>query len=333
MKRLVRLNYCCRLLILKNSYSRLKSKEYNTACIYLSMYKIIWICLILSGSAVFAQQVADSTFHYPIEQPAYKKGTGTMITIDEAHHNFHTMNGRYAPFARFLAEDGYQVEAGTRLFTESYLKNKKILVIANATDTTEWRLPTRTVFTEDEVSALKNWVNQGGSLFLIADHMPFPGNAENIAAAFGFGFYNGFALLNGGLDKFSRKAGNLHDHIITNGKLPSDKIDSIVGFTGQAFMAPAGAEVISSFKSDYRVYFPEIAWQINDSTANIPALGLAHSASLVYGKGRIVVVGEAAMFTAQLAGPQQQKVGMNHRLAVQNPRFLLNIIHWLDKKL
>lgn len=282
---------------------------------------------------MFAQQIADSTFQYPIPQPMYKSGTGTVITIDEAHHNFHTMTGRYAPFAKFLSADGYQVERGMQTFTTTYLKHKKILVIANASDTTEWRLPTRPVFTNDEVKALTDWVSQGGSLFIIADHMPFPGNAENMAAAFGFGFYNGFALRDGGLDKFSRQAGNLHDHIITNGNQPSERVDSIVGFTGQAFMVPSGANIISSFNQDYRVYFPEIAWQINDSTANIPAIGLAHAASLEFGKGRIVVVGEAAMFTAQLAGPQQQKMGMNHRLAVQNPRFLLNIIHWLDKKL
>jgi hypothetical protein len=43
--------------------------------------------------------------------------------------------------------------------------------------------------------------------------------------------------------------------------------------------------------------------------------------------------GEAAMFSAQLAGPQKRKVGMNDELAKQNYQLLLNIIHWLDGKL
>jgi hypothetical protein len=45
------------------------------------------------------------------------------------------------------------------------------------------------------------------------------------------------------------------------------------------------------------------------------------------------VFGEAAMFSAQLAGEQQGKMGMNNDLAKENPQFLLNIIHWLDRKL
>lgn len=49
-----------------------------------------------------------------------------------------------------------------------------------------------------------------------------------------------------------------------------------------------------------------------------------------YGKGRVVMSGEAAMFTAQLAGPQQVRVGMNSPYAANNFRLLLNIIHWLD---
>ena len=39
------------------------------------------------------------------------------------------------------------------------------------------------------------------------------------------------------------------------------------------------------------------------------------------------------MFTAQLAGPQKRKGGMNSELAPENHQLLLNIIHWLDGKL
>jgi hypothetical protein len=40
--------------------------------------------------------------------------------------------------------------------------------------------------------------------------------------------------------------------------------------------------------------------------------------------------GEAAMFTAQVAGPQQFRAGMDSPFAARNYRLLLNIIHWLD---
>jgi hypothetical protein len=49
-----------------------------------------------------------------------------------------------------------------------------------------------------------------------------------------------------------------------------------------------------------------------------------------YGKGRLVIFGEAAMFTAQLAGPTKARAGMNADYADENYRLLLNIIHWLD---
>ncbi|MFT5253862.1 MAG: hypothetical protein ACI87N_002915 [Flavobacteriales bacterium] len=48
-----------------------------------------------------------------------------------------------------------------------------------------------------------------------------------------------------------------------------------------------------------------------------------------YGKGKVVVFGEAAMFSAQLAGAKK-KMGMNNKVAPENYQLLLNIIHWLD---
>ena len=48
------------------------------------------------------------------------------------------------------------------------------------------------------------------------------------------------------------------------------------------------------------------------------------------GKGRVAVFGEAAMFTAQRAGPTERPMGMNAPVAKQNYRLLLNVMHWLS---
>jgi hypothetical protein len=48
-------------------------------------------------------------------------------------------------------------------------------------------------------------------------------------------------------------------------------------------------------------------------------------------KGSVAVFGEAAMFSAQLAGPTKQKSGMNAPGAEQNHQLLLNVIHWLTR--
>jgi hypothetical protein len=37
------------------------------------------------------------------------------------------------------------------------------------------------------------------------------------------------------------------------------------------------------------------------------------------------------MFSAQLAGPEATPFGMNDPVASQNPRLLLNLVHWLTR--
>ena len=44
----------------------------------------------------------------------------------------------------------------------------------------------------------------------------------------------------------------------------------------------------------------------------------------------VAVLGEAAMLTAQLAGPGKRPVGMNAPEARENGRFALNLLHWLS---
>lgn len=132
------------------------------------------------------------------------------------------------------------------------------------------------------------------------------------------------------IELFYRNKGNLHVNSITEGRSLSERVDSIRIFTGQGFMVPDAATVITSLDTTYAVLMPEVAWEFSDSTKRISGAGLAHAACRKFGKGRVVIVGEAAMFSAQLAGPTYNKVGMNHPTAKNNPQILLNIIHWLD---
>ncbi len=61
-----------------------------------------------------------------------------------------------------------------------------------------------------------------------------------------------------------------------------------------------------------------------------PVGGWLQGGALRVGEGRAVVLGEAAMCTAQLAGPQRAPMGMNNPLAPQNAQFCLNVVHWLS---
>jgi hypothetical protein len=300
-------------------------------------YLKIYFLFLLAGfiASVHAQQVPDLTFQYKSTQPVYARGKGPVITLDEAHFNFHTLDGRYSPFGNVLQEDGYLVRAGNEKFTTGYLNKTKILAIANAVgDTGEWKLPTRSAFTNEEVQAVEKWVKAGGNLFLIADHMPCAGAAANLARAFGFNFINGFAFKKDGRKEiFSRKLKNLSSNPITNGRTSREKIDSIEMFTGSTFIPPSNATVITHIDSAYVIELPSVAWEFSDTTAKISGMHFANGAMLQYGKGRVVIFGEAAMFTAQLQGPEKTPMGMNQPSARQNPQLLLNIIHWLDGKL
>jgi hypothetical protein len=289
------------------------------------------ISVFLIGSFVaFAQQSADTEYNPVIVDPAYAQGQGSIVLIDEAHANFHTVNGRFSAFANVLKKDGYVVNGSMGLFTEAELQKGKILVIANAlhpSNSQQWSLPTPSAFSDEEIEVVHQWVTGGGSLFLIADHMPFPGAAEKLAATFGFKFYNGFAMKGGGKDIFTPGNG-LITSLITNGRNQKEVVTSLQSFTGQAFEIPDEAQPIIFLNSKYEVKMPQTAWDFKKDTKIISGENLVQGAYMKVGKGRIVIFGEAAMFTAQRQG--KNKVGMNDKSASQNMQFLLNTIHWLD---
>lgn len=299
---------------------------------------LLFISMFILNCMGFPQQISDTTYNPVILKPEYKPGAGPLVFIDEGHHNFHTGNGRYLPFSRLLEEDGYVVKGYQGEFVKEKLEEGKILVIANALNeinVENWFLPTPSAFTKDEIETVKKWVMSGGSLFLIADHMPLAGAAMDLASVFGFEFSNGFALdtISRGPSFFKKNNNTLSDNIITSGRNESENVGQVVTFTGQAFKIPDDATPILIFDENYMNYLPDTAWQFHSNTTRLNVKGWSQGAFKESGKGRIVFFGEAAMFTAQLAGPQKIRTGMNSEFAGENYKLLLNIIHWLDRKL
>ena len=282
-----------------------------------------------------AQQLGDSAFVPDFGPPAFDRGTGPRVLLDEAHANFHTLSGRFQAFGRLLTLDGFVVEAGRTPFTRESLEGVDLLVIANALDPRnegDWSLPTPSAFTPDEISAVWSWVGDGGSLLLIADHMPFPGAAEDLGAAFGFSFNNGFAMDpggQGGVVVLRRSDGGLTDHPITAGG--GEPIDSVAVFTGQAFQSPSGATDLLVLSEGWVSLMPDTAWQFHESTPRVDVSGWAQGSVLEVGRGRVAIFGEAAMFTAQRAGPGGAPMGMNAPQASQNARFVAGVVRWLTR--
>lgn len=307
-------------------------------------FLVIAMALTACGVALAAQQLPDRAFRPMIEDRAYAPGQGPAVCLDEAHHNFHTLDDRFWPFGELLRRDGYLVRASREKFTAASLAGCRILVIANAQPSEdEWDrypYPTPPAFTPEEVEVVHQWVRGGGSLLLIADHMPLAGAAAPLAAAFGVTFTDGFAL-EGFTSESQRDAAfakptifrttdkTLRSHAIVRGRHAKESIASVRSFTGQAFQAPS-AEPVLVLPSTFIALMPQKAWQFSADTRRQPVGGWLQGAVMRVESGRAAFFGEAAMFSAQIAGPNRNKMGMNADGAEQNFQFTLNVLHWLS---
>ena len=253
--------------------------------------------LLLAAAPALPQQRADTTFQPVVENPTYPTGAGPVVLLDAAHHNFHTLDGRFLAFGRVLQADGYVVRSSEAPFSSTSLAGAAILVISNALNERnleDWSSPTPSAFTEGEISAVRRWVEGGGSLWLITDHMPMPGAASDLAAAFGFQFNNGFAFdtTSRDLTIFRRSDGSLRDHPITTGRMTGERIDSIRTFTGQAFQADDTAQPLFVFGRPTASFMPAVAWEFDENTRVVPVHGWYQGAVAHVGRGRGAVSSE-----------------------------------------
>ena len=300
------------------------------------MKRIVFaVCLLLSSVWVItpAQQVADPNFDTNVAHPAYTKN-GPKVLLDEAHNNFHTSTGRYKPFADLITHDGYRITPNTKKFSSDVLKGFDVLVISNALGAERMAQPeaANPAFTSEECDAVRDWVNGGGALLLIADHAPMGSANQIMADRFGVNMSKMFTIDNQNYDKesnnrgfivYTRESGRLADHPITRGRDESERINRIIAFTGQSLKGPPGSFALMKL-ADSAV---DVIGGVNPNPTS--AAGRSQGIVMTVGKGRVVVLGEAAMLSAQLAGPNQMKFGMN-RPDVDNRQFALNLMHWLS---
>ena len=289
--------------------------------------------LLLFPAIAAAQQTADPEFDTSVERPAFKKNYPRLL-FDEAHNNFHTTTGRYKPFADLISNDGYHVIRGRKTFVSGALNTYKVMVIANAlgADDMDDEGADRSAFTDEECDAVRDWVRNGGALLLIADHAPFGGAAENLANRFGVEMSKGFTFdadmhvkdgANPSFLVFSRENKLLVDHPITQGRRDDERINRVFTFTGQSLKGPEGSAVVLRLSDTAKDRATP------DSKTDVSAAGRAQGIAFKFGKGRVVVLGEAAMLSAQLAGAEKRPMGMNVA-GSDNRQLALNIMHWLS---
>ena len=298
----------------------------------------IIILASLSLAPVAAAQdpvVEDSAFRVPVDDPAYPRGTGPLVLLDEAHHNTHSLTGFYRPFGELLRADGYQVATLRESITPSRLAAADVLVISNALPAAsqEEADTLGSAFTRDELEALVSWIRSGGALLLFVDHRPFPRAAQDLGTQLGVEMLDGYALDYEVWDPivFSRDRGTLGTHPIIDGRSPRERVDSVATFYGHAMRAlDPGVRPLLIFGPEIESMQPEGLWDIGDDTPRVAVRGWLQGAARVLGEGRVVVYGEAAMAVAQRTGPQREPRGMNTAVGAQNAQLMLNTLRWLS---
>ncbi|HUQ20587.1 MAG TPA: DUF4350 domain-containing protein [Gemmatimonadaceae bacterium] len=295
---------------------------------------LVVVLLLAFGLLLYGHnQIADDSYDVSVAKP-FNTQSHPTVCIDEAHHNFATAEGRYRPFARFLTNDGYRVVSTTTEFTMRSLAKCRVLVIANALGATLPVFPSasKSPFDSSEISDVLDWVRNGGSLLLVADHHPAGGASAALARAFGVDMSGGRTYDDPHSDWssgspswliFGRDTGaKILDHWVTLGRDSSEMVRRIETFTGQSLKGPPGS-----------VGFLQLAASAVDrlpSGATRSATGRAQGVSLAFGGGRVVVLGEAAMISAQVTGVnRRRKFGMNWPNN-DNRQLVLNIAHWLS---
>jgi len=288
------------------------------------------------------------------QEPPPAPGTGFTVLIDAAHHNVDRPESRTA-VVEWLEENGYRIRVldrpvdraalqGVDLFiSKNPLSAKNALTPASPAGEDEerevaeaWRLPTPSAFSETEITILRAWVEAGGGLLLVVDHMPMPGAAEELAGAFGIEASNGFAVHEPSLEGlaarevaragglvFRRADGSLGDHPFANGRGPAERIDSVVTYAGSAFRLPRDGHSVLTLGPSTVSLLPDVAWEFAKDTPRETVGGWSQGGVVRWGRGAVAIFGDGAV----LVSP-----GMvaDDDAPLQNPQFLLNAVHWLS---
>lgn len=295
--------------------------------------------VLQSSSPSGAQPRSDPAFDAKVAHRAYLTDSPSVL-FDDAHENTDTSAGRYKPFSDLITSDGYRVVPNVQRFSQSTLKGHQVLVIVNASGPRGRR--DAAAFTEAECDAVRDWVKAGGALLVIVDHAPFSSAVAGLLQRFEVDITKGHTIETSHFNKesddqtelvFTRAEGLIGEHPIARGRDESERINKIITFTGTSLKGPKGSVAILKLADTAKdVLPPDRKPESPDAPPvdhkTVSATGRAQGLALNFGKGRVVVLGEAAMLTAQVT-PGGVRFGMNIS-GIDNRQFALNIMHWLS---
>jgi hypothetical protein len=272
----------------------------------------------------------DRAYHPTVDRPAYDAEQHPQVLVDEGHHETYTLAGRLHPFSELLTRDGYRVQPYRGPLTPDGLGTASVLVIVDALGAGK---PFQPAFTPAECDAVHAWVEKGGALLLIADPAPAGEAAASLGRRFGVAMSQGetFDPDHSGAGgtptawtTFSRANHLLGEHPILAGREASERIATVVTFHGQSLKGPEGSATLLRLGDAARDLHA-------DEGVDLSAAGRTQAIAFELGKGRVVVLADAAMVGAELVAGTL-KVGMN-RPGNDDRQLTLNLLHWLTRLL
>jgi hypothetical protein len=311
--------------------------------------RTLGVLLVVGGAVVAAWRWAAGgpglPFSGQIERPTWS-ATGPAVLIDAAHWNHGTGNSRLAALSGLLAADGYTVLPGGNGTRAETLVDARVSVVVNPLGVLGLMrqgadrvgLGRLAFFDDDglmlqEVETTVQWVENGGSLLLAADEAPLARGSLGLAAALGVRMHGRHVVDVGhseasspGWLVFSRENGLIGSHPIVDGWADAPAVNRVVIFGGQALEGPPGAAVLLGLGPSAT----EVDRAGDPPTSGQSVNGLAMALAIERGRGRVVVLGDSHVLTADPeAGGTPTGLDWS---GSNNTRFVRYLMRWLSRR-
>jgi hypothetical protein len=311
-------------------------------------FLLIVALVIVTGAVIWwlrGMQQADPGYAPRVSSRTWAT-SGPTVIIDDAHWNEHTAVRGFAPFAKLLAADGYTLIDHGNATAANALSSARVIVVANALGFRGMvRQASQVVglnfeglaadaFSDGDADRLEKWVRDGGSLLLVADHTPAGRAMQSLADRFSITMHDGFVFDPEHAEPgepssvvFTREGRTLGAHPITD-RDQNNAVARVVTFGGQALDGPAFASRLLMFSGTaYQVPYPSAGREDRSSVA-----GLSQALAFEHGRGRVVVVGDAAVLTSRIrsGGGSTLRIGLLWPNS-DNERFARNVMRWLSR--